>query len=100
MADESWDLEAVYDAEIFPLMARILDICKQHRMPMVADFAYAHDAESDDTAHCTSRLGFPCRSPRAHSEAEHAVRRGGATAFAITITSAPRPAPSDEGDAT
>ena len=87
MADESYDLEAVYDAEIFPLMAKIIDICKQHKMPMIASFAYAHDAENDDTANCTTRLGWPGRRPRSHDEAERAVRRNGAAVFAITITS-------------
>lgn len=30
--------EDVYDAEINPLMAKILDICRQHKIAMVASF--------------------------------------------------------------
>ena len=35
-----YDLEAIYDAEIGPLMAQIIAICKRHELPMIASFAY------------------------------------------------------------
>jgi hypothetical protein len=35
-----YDLEQVYDDEISPLMAKIIEICKKHSMPMVASFQY------------------------------------------------------------
>jgi hypothetical protein len=38
------DLEAVYDAEISPLMAEIIAICKRVGMPFIASFEYAPEA--------------------------------------------------------
>jgi hypothetical protein len=37
------DNEVVYDEQIHPLMAQILDVCKAHQIPMVASFEYAPD---------------------------------------------------------
>lgn len=46
--------EEIYDEEISPLMAQILDICKTHKIGMVASFALP---TSDDAAlRCTSAL--------------------------------------------
>jgi hypothetical protein len=42
---EVFDLEDVYDAEVSPLMAQIIEICKKHRIPMVASFIFGHDDE-------------------------------------------------------
>ncbi len=61
----AWDLEAIYDAEIAPLMTRIVAICKEHRLPMFASFAYANNLEADDTAFCTTALPFEGRAASA-----------------------------------
>ena len=55
---EQFDLEKVYDEQIFPLMAQILDICKEHRMPMLASFLYRVEGEGEDQEQrfCTSVL--------------------------------------------
>lgn len=37
------DNEAIYDEQIAPLMAQILEICTAHKIPMVAAFEYAPD---------------------------------------------------------
>jgi hypothetical protein len=50
---ESFDLEAVYDTEIAPLMTKIIDICKQHKLPMFATFLYANEVEGDN-GFCTT----------------------------------------------
>ena len=36
---EHYNLESIYDEKISPLMRQIIDICKEHNMPMVASFA-------------------------------------------------------------
>jgi len=59
MTDEhdepSFDMEAVYDAEIAPLMAQIIEICKREGMPFLASFMYANNIEEDGvTSYCTS----------------------------------------------
>lgn len=84
---ELFDLEAVYDTEIFPLMEQILAICKRERMPMFASFAYR--VTEDGTSKCTSHLNFPERLIPAFHEAEQVVRRGPAF-LAMTITSGAR----------
>lgn len=35
--------ERVYDAEIAPLMARIISVCKERGIPLVADFQLGRD---------------------------------------------------------
>ena len=55
-SERAWDLEGVYDAEISPLVAEILAICKRVGMPMVATFQYAHDDDSGEDGFCTSAL--------------------------------------------
>lgn len=57
---ESYDLEHVYDEQISPLMMQIIDICRQHRIPMLATFAYAADGNGE-TSWCTSSLEWATR---------------------------------------
>lgn len=45
---EPFDLEQVYDEQIFPLMAQILAICKAHDLPMLATFVYAQREENGE----------------------------------------------------
>lgn len=40
--------EQAYDEQISPLMARIIAICKQHKIAFICDF------KLDDDLHCTS----------------------------------------------
>ena len=80
---EQYDLEAVYDNEIAPLMTQILAICKRERMPMLASFQYR---EGDDgAALCTSHLQWPTRGPGCFREAAHVIRRPVAI-MGMTIT--------------
>lgn len=53
-----FDLESVYDEEIAPLMTKIIDICKRHKMPMLASFMYQHHHGEDELeSYCTTSLG-------------------------------------------
>lgn len=64
--EEVFDLEQVYDDQISPLMAKILAICKEHQLPMVASFAYTRqpdDAEETGYGYCTSYVTFDGRRP-------------------------------------
>jgi hypothetical protein len=68
-----FDLEAVYDNEIAPLMTEIIAICQWHGIPMVASFAYAR---SEDAASvCTTSIPFEGRTPDQFGEALAAIRR-------------------------
>lgn len=46
--------EQIYDAQIFPLMAQILDICKEHKIAMVAAFHTPNDEDAE--LFCSSRV--------------------------------------------
>jgi hypothetical protein len=54
---EAFDLEAVYDAEIAPLMDKIIAVCKEHKLPMFATFLYQNDPDDGDNV-CTTNLMF------------------------------------------
>ncbi len=55
---EPFDLEHIYDAEISPLMKRIIAICKEHGMQAVASFCYKidDDGEDQEVHHCTTAV--------------------------------------------
>lgn len=44
--------EEVYDSQINPLMAQIITICREHKIPMLATFTL----DVDEGLHCTSAL--------------------------------------------
>ena len=48
--------EAIYDAEISPLMAQIIKLCKEHKINMAATFSLGMDPEAGETLFCTSIL--------------------------------------------
>ena len=79
---ETWDLESVYDAEINPLMTRIIAICKEHEIPMLATFAYREDG--DVTSFCTTALSFLGREVPEIQAASRAICRSNGM-LAITI---------------
>ena len=48
--------EKVYNEEISPLMAQILEICKAKKIPMAAIFQYVGDDHELGAGHCSSRI--------------------------------------------
>lgn len=52
---EAFDLETVYDAEIAPLMAKVIEICKAHKLPVFISFLYANDPEGE-ASFCTTNV--------------------------------------------
>ena len=49
-----WTKEDVYDEQIAPLMSKIIAICKEHDIPVVAQFQYANTEE--EAALCTTTI--------------------------------------------
>lgn len=95
---KDYDLEAVYDEQIEPLMAQILAICKQHRMPMFASFAYQGTADGRWST-CDSHLLYDDVNPEAAADYRRCfevVRSRHAPLVALTIIT-PDPAPADGG---
>lgn len=65
MSNEPYDLEAVYDEKIRPLMEQIIAVCEEHRIPLLCSFQYGvHDVGTDDEGRdlCTtySANGHQC----------------------------------------
>lgn len=59
---QAFDLEAVYDADIAPLMTKIIEICKAHKLPMFAAFLYQNDPEGENGV-CSTNLMFADERP-------------------------------------
>lgn len=86
-----YDKEAIYDAEIAPLMAKIIAICKREEIPCFASFAYAvrpEDTESGTAQLCNTHLPGPGGElfPEYCAFTRQLYDRPRAAAFAITIT--------------
>ena len=82
---ESFDLEAIYDSEIAPLMTQIIGICKTHGMPMVASFVYANDGNGGEDL-CTSLIPRGEWLPPEFEAFVKAIKRPAGGLFAITVT--------------
>lgn len=54
----TWDKESIYDEQIAPLMAQIIVVCKEHRIPLVAQFQYAGADEEKAPAYVSTILPF------------------------------------------
>lgn len=48
------DLEKIYDEQVAPLMAQVIEIAKKHDMPFVASFQLTDDQDEDGPLMCTS----------------------------------------------
>lgn len=76
--------EEIYDEKISPLMRRIIEICKEHGIAMMAD--YAIPTEEDDGLRCTTLLPDETgENDPLHRHCNAYIRRGGCAA-PMTIT--------------
>lgn len=71
--------EQVYDAEIAPLMAKILEVCKREKIAMVAQFSTPNDDDPDLL--CTSALLDKEYSPTKDQLAALSILKDGFVAF-------------------
>lgn len=77
-----FDKESIYDNELSPLVAQIIEICKRENMPLLLSVNYRVEDESEDSF-CTSFVP----GNGALSEAYRIIRSGArSAAFAFTIT--------------
>lgn len=83
-----FNLESVYDTEIFPPMSQIIDICKRHKMPMLATFMYQHHhGEEELDSYCTTSLGGESDwKPDKLIKATEIIRRNDSLVAAFAIT--------------
>lgn len=93
---DTWDLEAVYDAEIAPLMTQIIGICKAHGMPMVASFMYASNDDGDDM--CTSLIPRGEWFQPKYEAFVKAIRRPASGVVAITVVKGELPGEGGDAD--
>jgi hypothetical protein len=76
--------EAIYDDQINPLMAQILDICKTHKIPMVCSFALGTPPGGESQLCCTSALLSDDFEPTKPQLAAFNLFQHGFAAFTIT----------------
>lgn len=82
---KEFDLEAVYDNEISPLMRKIIDICNEHEMPMICSFAYEFGKE-ETAGFCTTLMnGFEDKGCGELMNAAKVIRGESHSTMAITI---------------
>ena len=71
MTDEHYDLEAVYESEIAPLISQVLAICTKYDIPFIASVQYGHNAEAWSM---TSSWYFPdARTSPRYTAVRHAL---------------------------
>jgi hypothetical protein len=67
--------EQVYDGQINPLMAQIIEICKTHKIAFVASFSIPTD-EDEELACSSAMLGAEFEPPKRFVEAWNVLRDG------------------------
>ena len=76
--------EQIYDDQISPLVTRIITICKEHKIALIADFSL------DDALHCTTALLSDEYGPsEGQLQALAALRQKPILALAETTTTNP-----------
>jgi hypothetical protein len=78
-----WSKEAVYDAEIEPLMTQIIAVCKREEIPICAIFQYADSGEAGPEF-CTTFFTYPHGDPKILRVID--VAKPGRGGFAIAET--------------
>ncbi len=82
---EQFNKEDVYDNEISPLMTKIIAICKEHKIPMLATFTYENHEERG-VGKCTTLLnGFEGRHDESNQEANCIIRSGQSQSITMAI---------------
>lgn len=87
---EQFNIESVYDEKISPLLNQIIAICNEHKMPMIASFAYEH-SEEKGTCCCSTNLVFEGRHINQFARAVSVIRGESAFVAAFTITAGEKP---------
>lgn len=75
--------EQVYDEQIFPLMAQILEICEARKIAMVASFAIPNDEDPDLC--CSSALTTAEYEPPEYLKAAVRVISGSARGAGVML---------------
>ena len=87
--DKSFDLESVYDEKVSPLMAQIIDICKEHDLPFIAEFLYKNDEEDGEQLCTSAHLPDKQRGKSEHMEQLwQIVKPRRSSALTMTVTKA------------
>lgn len=90
MTEPRTELERVYDDQISPLMTQIIAICKEHKMPMLADFWIGFDEEVEEDLKCTTALLSDGFNPPENMLKALRILRTPPTFMAFTVTTSPK----------
>lgn len=77
---EEFDLEAIYDEKVYPLMAQIIEVCKENRLPVFTTFLYGRRGDKCD--YCSTFLSFNRASDE--MEACRSMIQSGLVAMAVS----------------
>jgi len=86
MEDELYNEEKAYDEKISPLMRKIIEICNEHKIPMIASFTY-ENSEEDGQGRCTTHLRYDGRDDISNHKANAAIINPTSQFVAMAITS-------------
>lgn len=56
---KDFDKEEEYDRLLSPLMTQIIEICREHEIPMFCSFQFRSTKEDEGDGYCTTHLGGP-----------------------------------------
>lgn len=74
--------EEVYDAEIFPLMKQVIEICKREKIAVLANFQLSGKGEED--LRCTTALLDSSHEPSREQLSALSLLKDGYAAFVFT----------------
>lgn len=84
MSEQEDNREQIYDKQINPLMAQIIQICKENNIPFVASFQLTANEDEDGPLLCTS-ANLPDGSAKCLEQAQDIIYRC-EPFYAFTIT--------------
>lgn len=82
---KEFDKELIYDQQITPLMDKIINICKEYELPMIASFCYKMSEETGEDVCTTYLLGNEGWMPEAFKDCKVRLFRKDVI-VSITIT--------------
>lgn len=84
---EIFDKEAIYDNQISPLVRQIVEVCKEHQIPMIAAFTFGVCPERGPGRCMTVLNDFEGREDLAYRKAQRILNNGGHEVVAFAIGS-------------
>jgi hypothetical protein len=82
---QPFDKEQIYDEQLSPLVTQIIQICEQHKLPLVLSVCYGWN-ETDKSLCCTTSLPGDGWQPERYHRAIETIISDPAYLAAFTLT--------------